>query len=144
MRRPDRTAIVVIAVAVAGLATTGSLLARNHPGPPPEALPAAAAFRPGTCRVLAEPVLAIARLDRTLATADAALPAGRATLADEQRKLIAARPMTEPGLRGPLDALVTSIGFVRLRADSHSYAPAVWREADTRRRVVQQLCVGHG
>ncbi|HEV7755091.1 MAG TPA: hypothetical protein VGO94_04450 [Mycobacteriales bacterium] len=143
MPRPSRAVMAVIAVAVAGLATAGSVLARNSAdAPPEEALPAAAAFRIGTCRVIAGPVLAIARLDRTLGTADAVSPADRATLADEQRKLIAARPAAEPGLRGALDGLVTAIGFVRLRVDSHSYDGGVWREADARRRTVQQLCVG--
>lgn len=142
MPRPSRAVMAVIAVAVAGLATAGSVLARNSAGAPPEALPAAAAFRIGTCRVIAGPVLAIARLDRTLGTADAVSAADRATLADEQRKLIAARPAAEPGLRGALDGLVTAIGFVRLRVDSHSYDGGVWREADARRRTVQQLCVG--
>jgi hypothetical protein len=139
-----RTVLVVTAVLVAVLATAGSVLAWRSPaaGPRPEPLPAAAEFRTGTCRAIADPVLAIARMHPALATAEAVSRTDRARLADEQRKLIAARGTAEPDLRGQLDGLVTAIGFVRLRADSHSYDSAVWREADVRRRAVQQICVG--
>jgi hypothetical protein len=150
-RISPRTVLVTTAALVAVLATAGSVLAArearpaHRPAAPPvpaEVLPPAAAFRPGTCRTIAEPVLAIARLHPTLATATTVSPTDRTRLAGEQRKLIAARAAAEPDLGTPLDGLVTSIGFVRLRADTHSYDPALWHEADARRRAVQQLCAG--
>jgi hypothetical protein len=145
-----RIILAITAVLVAVLATAGSVLAfRNdpnlrddRPARPAEVLPSAAAFRAGTCRTIADPVLAIARMDRSLAAADTVSQEDRARLAAEQQRLIAARAAAEPDLGGALDRLVTSIGFVRLRADSHSYDGAVWHEADARRRAVQQVCVG--
>ncbi|HEY0360566.1 MAG TPA: hypothetical protein VGD11_18450 [Mycobacteriales bacterium] len=143
-RMSRRTVMVMTAVLVAVLATAGSVLARRSSADEPrrEVLPATADFRAGTCRAIAGPVLAIATMHRTLATATTLSLADRGRLADEQHKLIAASATAEPDLRGPLDGLVTSIGFVRLRSDSHSYDPAVWREADARRHVVQRICVG--
>jgi hypothetical protein len=136
--------MVTAAVLVASLATAGSVRAwRASAGEPrQEALPAAAAFRTGTCHVIAEPVLAVARMNPTLATATTVSSADRTRLAGEQRKLIAARAKAEPDVRGALDGLVSAIGYVRLRADSHSYDSAVWREADARRHAVQRICVG--
>jgi hypothetical protein len=143
-RMSRRTVMVTTAVLVAVLATAGSVLAWRSSADEPrrEALPAADEFRAGTCRAIAGPVLAIARMHRTLATAEELTPSDRTHLAGEQQKLIAARATAEPDLRAPLDRLVSSIGFVRLRSDSHSYDAAVWREADGRRRAVQQICVG--
>ena len=142
-RIPRRAALVTVAVLVAALATAGSVRAWRTSAAQTraEALPTAAEFRTGTCRAIADPMLAIARMDRTLAGANTVSPADRARLADEQRRLIAARATAEPDLGGPLDGLVSSIGFVRLRSDSHSYDPAVWHAADARRHAVQRICV---
>jgi hypothetical protein len=136
-------AVLVVGLAVVGgaLGVEGGALVGRAPSPPPEAIPAAAAFRPGACRAIAEPVRALAGLDRSLASATAVPAADRDRIATEQRRLLAARSAAEADLGPPLDDLITSIGYVRLRSDTHSYDAAVWTEADHHRRAVQRLCV---
>jgi hypothetical protein len=127
--------MAVIAIVVAVLATTGSVLAfaarDTEPLPEPEA------FRPGTCRTVAGAVLTLARLDRTLHDATALRATDRRRVEDTQ-KVLRAVP-ADPAV--PLRDLVTALGYVRLRADTGTYSPAVWREADARRRAVQRACV---
>jgi hypothetical protein len=134
--------ITVWAVLVVGLVVVGSALAfGGRPSAPPEAVPPATAFRPGACRAIAAPVVALARLDRTLASARSISAADRGLITTEQRRLRTARPSAEPDLGPPLDDLITSIGYVRLRSDTHSYDRRVWATADDHRRVVQRICV---
>jgi hypothetical protein len=131
--------MAAIAILVAVLATAGSVLAHRRAAEP---LPDPAEFRAGTCRSIAEPVLALARLDQHLHTAGKIPGADRRRLTAAQQRLRAAHG-ADPVLAGPLRDLVTSIGFVRLRSDTSTYDTAVWREADTRRRAVQRLCLAH-
>lgn len=145
MLRPSRrrAVIAVWAVVVLGIVVTGAAFGttRGRPSPAAEPVPAVTAFRPGGCRTIAEPVRALAGLDRSLAGATAVPAADRAHLAVEQKRLIAARPSVEPDLGTPLDDLITSIGYVRLRSDTHSYDAEVWAVADGHRRAVQRICV---
>ncbi|HEY0486699.1 MAG TPA: hypothetical protein VGD72_10665 [Mycobacteriales bacterium] len=131
-----RTVVVTIALVVAALATAGSGPAHRRAS---ERLPDPSAFRPGTCRTVAGPVLTLARLDRTLRDAPALPSADRGRITDAQRQLLGAP--ADPALAGPLRDLVTAVGYVRLRADTGSYSAAVWRDADARRRAVQRACV---
>jgi hypothetical protein len=141
LTRP-RTVIAACAVLIVGLVSVGgALAARGRPSPPAEAVPPAAAFRPGACQAIAGPVRALAYLDRTLASAKT-VPAGdRDRLTAEQHRLRAAQRSAERDLGRPLDDLITSIGYVRLRSDTHSYDRTVWATADDHRRVVQRVCV---
>jgi hypothetical protein len=129
-----RTAMAVITILVAVLATAGSVVAYRRAADP---LPEPAAFRPGTCRSVAGAVLTLARLDRTLRDATALRAADHRRVDGAQEELRAA-PADQAV---PLRDLVTALGYVRLRADTGTYSPAVWREADARRRAVQRACV---
>ena len=132
--------MVTTAVAVAALATLGSVLAARAARPGGEVLPEPTAFRAGTCRTIAEPLLAVARLEPALAGAREVPAADLGRVAAAQKRLLAAHPRAEADVAVPLRDLVTALGYVRLRSDSRSYDPAVWREADLRRRAVQGLC----
>lgn len=102
-------------------------------------LPRADEFRDGVCRQAAEPVLALARIaDRN----DGARTVGmtdRKALATHQAALKKLQPDAE--LAEPVTALVTAIGFVRIRLDGRTYVPALLRDMDKARATVQTRCV---
>jgi hypothetical protein len=132
--------MAAIAILVAVLATAGSVLAYRGAAEP---LPDPAEFRAGTCRTIAEPLLALARLDRELDAAREVPAADQRRIAAAQKRLIAARDAADSDLARPLRQLINSIGYVRLRSDTSSYDTGVWRSSDDRRRAVQRLCLAH-
>jgi hypothetical protein len=131
----SRRLVLVVALG-AVLATTGSLVAVRLAA---DTLPDPTAFRPGTCRALAEPVLALARLDRDLDTATTVPTAVRGRIGRLQRQLTGAP--ADPSLDGAVRGLVTALGYVRLRSDTGTYDTGVWRKADDRRQALQRVCV---
>ncbi len=120
-----------------GAAGGRSAATRPTPG---ESLPPVAAFAPGTCRSAAPDLLALAALTRRNHTArDLSAPV-RSELSRRQNALVALRPVADPTVRPLLDAVVTAVGLVRIRADSHTYDPALLRDVDTTRRNLQSTC----
>ena len=133
--------VVLAAVVVAGLAGCTAADPPAAAPAPAERLPAATDFRAGPCRALAEPVLGLARLAHRNAGEDELAKADRAELSRHQDELGAVDIKVEPALAPAVTSLVTAIGFVRLRVDSHSYQPVLLRDLDEARRSVQRTCV---
>jgi len=125
--------------AVAGLAACGA----DQPGRAPLVLPAASDFTPGTCRDAADPILALGKLtyDRAGATT---LPAGDYPfLAQQNDKLVPVRDHAEPAVRDHLNAVLTAIGFVRIRPGK-AYNPQLITDLEAARAALQSACVKQG
>jgi hypothetical protein len=120
--------LVAVAVGYAGLSTRG------------ERLPDPNAFRPGSCRSVAEPVIALARMDPHLRSARTVSASQRAELSHQQKVLQAARAGAEPTVADSLDHLVDAIGWIRLRSDTGTYDPRLWRDVNDRRHDLQRTC----
>jgi len=131
------------AVPTAALALTVATLvpACGGGGTPQVLRPDVDQFRTGTCREAAPAVLALGDLGVRLRGA-AAVPAGdRATLASEQKRLLMLHTSAE--LTEPVRALVTAIGFVRIRVDSNTYVPELMSTlVDEQQRLVARCTTG--
>jgi hypothetical protein len=66
----------------------------------------------------------------------------RAELRDRQWRIAQARSGADEQLAKPLQDLVTSIGWVRIRFNGQTYDPKVVQNMDQTRRAYQALCVG--
>ncbi len=127
---------------VAGMASACTAANADANDLPPEELPAASAFRGATCQATANDVLGMANLARRIVTAEAVSAKDRAELRDRQARIAEARGNAEEQLAKPLQDLVTSIGWVRIRFNGETYDPKVIRSMDQTRRAYQALCVG--
>ena len=127
---------------VAGLASACTAANADESDLPPEDLPAASAFKGGTCQATANDVLGMAALARKIATAEKVDAKDRAELRDRQRRIAEARSGADEQLAKPLQDLVTSIGWVRIRFNGQTYDPKIVRQMDQTRRAYQALCVG--
>ena len=118
-----RTLLPLIALFAVGAAACG-----GDGKPDAISQPAVSSFAEGTCTVAAPDVLAIgsagARLGKK-ATVDSAV---LTDLKDAQDGLRTITDGAEPAYKTVLQELVTSIGFVRIRADGNSYEPALGTE----------------
>jgi hypothetical protein len=133
------TMLAAAAAGAAGIAACGS----DGPQRAPLALPAAESFRAGPCRDAADPILALGRLtyDRDGATA---LSAGDYQILVEQaQKLVAVRDRAEPALQEPMTAVLTAIGFVRIRP-GRTYDPQLMKDLEAARANLQNTCVDQG
>ncbi len=108
----------------------------------PEELPAASAFAAGTCASTAQDVLGLATLARKIASAESVDAKGRGELRDRQARIAQFRANAPEQLQKPLQDLVTSIGYVRIRFNGQTYDPKIVRQMDDTRRAYQKLCVG--
>jgi len=109
---------------------------------PPEELPAASAFAAGTCQSTAQDVLGLANLARKIVVAESVSAAGRNELRVRQARIAQFRAEAPQQLQQPLQDLVTSIGYVRIRFNGQTYDPKIVRQMDETRRAYQKLCVG--
>ena len=127
-------AVATVAAVAVGAAVTGD------PRRPPLRLPAASAFPAGTCRDAADAVLALGRF--TYDNADASrLPADSYPfLRQRAEQLAAVGEGAEQALSGRIDAVVTAIGFLRLRPGK-AYDPQLLRDLEAARADLQQTCV---
>jgi hypothetical protein len=108
---------------------------------PAEDLPAASAFAAGTCQSTAPDVLGMAALARKIVTAESVSAGDRAELRDRQARIAQFRTSAPQQLQKPLQDLVTSIGYVRIRFNGQTYDPKIVRQMDQTRRAFQKLCV---
>ena len=135
---------VLISLAVATVAAAAAVavgvVVTDGPGRPPLKLPAASAFSAGTCQDAADAVLALGRF--TYDNADASrLPADSYPfLKQRAEQLAAVREGAEQALSGRIDAVLTAIGFLRLRPGK-AYDPQLLRDLETTRADLQQTCV---
>jgi hypothetical protein len=136
MKARASAVLLIIAALAAGPAGCGA----DPPRRAPLTLPAADSFQPGACRDAADPILALGRLtyDRDGVKS---LSAGDYTILVEQgEKLIGVRDRTEPALRERVNAVLSAIGFVRIRPGK-AYDPQLMKDLETARAALQSACV---
>jgi hypothetical protein len=130
---PGRTliAVALAAVALAGAGCTGrkEQLLR----------PSLDQFHTGTCYDAAPTVLAVGDLAIRLRGASQVSTVDQATLGSGQKELRKLRTSAE--LEQPVKDLVTAIGFVRLRVDSHSYDARLMNDVLSAEQQVVRRCV---
>jgi len=127
---------------VAGLASACTAANADESDLPLEDLPAASAFKAGACQSTAQDVLGLAKLARKIVSAESVSAADRTELRTRQAKIAEARANADEQLAKPLQDLVTSIGWVRIRFNGQTYDPKIVGQMDQTRRAYQQLCVG--
>ena len=138
MKRP----IIVAAVSAAAV-LIGAVVLALRPAPPPEprlVLPAVDRFAPGACRDAAEAVRSLARLTHRDDVA-ALSAADRAELRRVQDRLVTLRPIATADVREPMEAVILSLGYLRIRLDSRTAEPRYLRDVATARAVLEKTCV---
>jgi hypothetical protein len=143
-----RTVTVALTVA-AGAMVAAVAVTTDDPRRPPLRLPAASAFPPGPCRDAADVVLSLGRFTYQH-TGASSLPADAYPFLRQRAEQLAANrnvadgQVAEDPLRQALstriDAVLTAIGFLRLRPGK-AYDPALLRDLETTRADLQQTCV---
>ena len=134
-----RVAALAVLAGALGACTAANA---DQSGLPAETLPAASAFKDGTCQSAAEDVLGLAKLARSIHNAKSTSAPARTELRDRQVRIAKLRESAEQELQKPLQDLVTSIGYVRIRFNGQSYDPKIVAQMDATRRAFQQACVG--
>jgi hypothetical protein len=126
---------------LAGLALAGAALAACTSGPAKADYlrPNPDQFRSGTCHDAAPAVLSVGDIARSLDGKDALSEADNKALSANQKKLAGLRTSAE--LSTPVRELVVSIGYVRLRADSRTYDPALVAPMAAAQQKVVRSCV---
>jgi len=140
VKRPIIVTAVLTAAAAVLTGTAAVLLRPAAPAEPRLVLPAVDRFAPGACRDAAEAVRSLARLTHrddvtALSVAD------RAELRRVQDRLVALGPGATAEVREPIEAVVLSLGYLRLRLDSRTAEPRYLRDVEAARTVLQQTCV---
>jgi hypothetical protein len=137
--------VSLILAALAGAAGVTGLVACGADGSdrPPLTLPAADSFRPGACRDAAGPVLALGKLTYDRAGATSLPAADYPFLVEQSDKLLAVRDRAEPAVLERVNAVLTSIGFVRLRPGK-AYDPQLMTDLESTRAALQSECVRQG
>jgi hypothetical protein len=102
--------------------------------------PKASSFAEGTCRVAAPDVLAIGKVGAEIGGTTKVAAGLRTSLREAQARLRDLADAAEPSYKPSLDALVVSVGFVRIRADGNTYDPSLGRQLMTDYRAVVKLC----
>jgi hypothetical protein len=138
--RTRTVAVVLISLAVAVTAVAIGAAVTGGPRRPPLKLPAASAFPEGTCRDAADAVLALGRFTYDNAGAKRLPAASYPFLKQRSEQLAAVREGAEQALSGRIDAVLTAIGFLRLRPGK-AYDPQLLRDLETTRADLQQTCV---
>ncbi len=124
MARPALAATgLLVVVALAGCSNATFDAGPGTSPTPTLSQPDEAAFHPGGCRTAAPSVLQVGR--DALLLGDGPTPDAevQGRLAQAQDDIDAAAAALEPQERSAVQALVVSIGLVRLRADGNTYTP---------------------
>jgi hypothetical protein len=130
------------AAALAGLTLAGAALAGCSSNKfVEEKLPEASAFRAGSCAAAADNTLALGRFSQRNRTVKKLTDEDRTELKTRQTGLVDLRSALEADLKDPIEQLIVAVGFVRIRADSNTYAPKLLNDMDKARRAVQAVCV---
>ena len=114
----------------------GSSGSGNTPAAAP--MPAASSFTAGACRNAADHVIALGEISGRLQGKTDIPMADRSALATHQEAIRTMLPkVTDTKVKTPLQTLVTTVGWTRLRLDLQSYDPALLdavakADADTR------------
>ena len=139
MKRPIIVAAVLTAAAVL-IGTVALALRAASPTEPRLVLPAVDRFAPGACREAAETVRSIARLTHRDDVA-ALAAADRAELRRAQDRLVTLRPLATAQVREPMEAVILSLGYLRIRLDSRTAEPQYLRDVETARALLEKTCV---
>ena len=138
MKRPIIVAAVLTAAAVL-IGAAALVLRRASPPEPRLVLPAVDRFAPGACRDAAEAVRSLARLTHDDVAALSA--ADRAELRRVQDRLVTLRPAATADVREPMEAVILSLGYLRIRLDSRTAEPRYLRDVEAARALLEQTCV---
>jgi hypothetical protein len=139
VKRPIIVVITLTAAAVL-IGAAALILRRDLPGEPRLVLPAAERFAPGACRDAAEAVRSLARLTHRDDVA-ALTSADRAELRRVQDQLNTLRPAATAEVRKPLEAVVLSLGYLRIRLDSRTAEPQYLRDVEAARASLERTCI---
>jgi hypothetical protein len=138
-----RLLLVAAALATAAvlIGAVALILRPSAPPGPRLVLPAVDRFAPGACRDAAEAVRSLARLTHdddvaALSTAD------RVELRRAQDRLVASRPAATADVRKRMEAVILSLGYLRLRLDSGTVEPRYLRDVEAARARLEKTCVG--
>jgi hypothetical protein len=126
-------AVLIGAVAVA------LVLRPTSPPEPRLVLPAVDRFAPGACRDAAEAVRSLARLTHDDVAAMSATD--RAELRRVQDRLVALRPAATADVRERMEAVILSLGYLRIRLDSRTAEPRYLRDVEAARTLLEKTCV---
>lgn len=139
MKRPIIVAAVLTATAIL-IGAVALVVRRTSPQEPRLVLPAVERFAPGACRDAAEAVRSLARL--THGDDVAALSAAdRAELRRVQDRLVTLRPAAIADVREPMEAVILSLGYLRIRLDSRTAEPRYLRDVEAARALLEKTCV---
>jgi hypothetical protein len=103
-------------------------------------LPAVERFAPGACRDAAESVRSLARLTHGDDVTALSL-ADRAELRRVQDRLSTLGPAATADVREPMEAVVLSLGYLRIRLDSKTAEPRYLRDVEAARALLEKTCV---
>jgi hypothetical protein len=135
--------LLVTAALTTAAVLIGAVALVLRPSSPPEprlVLPAVDRFTPGTCRDAAEAVRSLARLTHGDDVA-ALSPADRAELRRVQDRLRTIRPAATADVRKSMEAVILSLGYLRIRLDSRTAEPRYLRDVEAARAVLEKTCV---
>ena len=145
-RRKERIVkrlIIVAAALTTAAVLIGAIALILRRASPPESrlvLPAVDRFAPGACRDAAEAVRSLARL--THGDDVAALSAAdRTELRRAQDQLVTLRREATADVREPMEALILSLGYLRIRLDSRTAEPRYLRDVEAARTLLEKTCV---
>ncbi len=105
-------------------------------------LPKESAFAQGTCRTAAPDVIAVGAALPELGDGPKVDADLRSSLQEAQDRLSALAETAEPTYKPALDALVLSIGLVRIRADGNTYEPALGKDLQASYDKLVKICTG--
>jgi hypothetical protein len=140
VKRPIIVAAALTAAAVLIGAVALALRPTSTPPEPRLVLPAVDRFAPGACRDAAEAVRSLARLTHRDDVA-ALSAADRAELRRVQERLVTLRPVATADVREPMEAVILSLGYLRIRLDSRTAEPQYLRDVAAARDLLEKTCV---
>jgi hypothetical protein len=137
---------IVAAALAAGAVTAGCTSSSTGDGSAQQraaaAMPAAESFAPGACRNAAEHVIALGEISGRLQGRTDVPAADRTALDQHQKALRAMLPqVADSSVRTPLQTLVTTVGWTRLRLDLQSYDPALLDAVAKADAATRAVCV---
>jgi hypothetical protein len=135
VRRPILVAAALVLIGAAAL-----VLRQAAPQEPRLSLPAVERFAPGACRAAADTVRSLARLTHS-DDVTALTKQDRAELRRLQDRLVTVRPAAPEDVRQPLEGVIVSLGYLRLRLDSRTAEPQYLRDVEAARALLQQTCI---
>jgi hypothetical protein len=135
LKRGIAVGLAVLAAGPLAACGTGS----RQPARPPLSLPAADTFHAGTCRRAAGAILALGGFSYAHDGAKRLTDADRAELSTQGNQLAPLRDSAEPPVAQRLGAVLTAIGFVRIRTGP-TYDPSLLRDLEAARTSLQAAC----